>query len=162
MPELSRRTLLAAGASTVGLTTAGCLGDSTGEWESGTTIPATSATQYQGPNCNCCDEYARYLQGHLETTLAVEVRDDLAAVKNERGIDGPLQSCHTVELDEYVVEGHIPVDVVGTLLEDRPDITGIALPGMPGGAPGMGGVKDETWTVYVIGSGSKPRTFTEV
>ena len=162
MPELSRRTLLAAGASTIGLATAGCLGDGTNEWERDTTIPASSATQYQGPNCNCCDEYARYLEGHLETPFDVDVRDDLAAVKDERGIDRRLQSCHTVELDEYVVEGHIPVDVIGRLLEDGPDIAGIALPGMPAGSPGMGGTKDGTWTVYVIGSGDEPRTFTEV
>lgn len=162
MPELSRRTLLAAGASTLGLATAGCLGDGTGEWESDTTIQATIATQYQGPNCDCCDGYARYLQGHLETTLDVDVRDDLAAVKDERGIDSRLQSCHTVELDEYVVEGHIPVEVIGRLLEDGPDIAGIALPGMPAGTPGMGGTKDGTWTVYVIGSGDEFRTFTEV
>ncbi|SDR31726.1 Uncharacterized conserved protein [Natronobacterium texcoconense] len=156
----SRRGFLAAGAATIGLTVAGCLGDNTDEWESGETFAVASATQYQGPNCDCCDVYADYLADHLESDLETVTTDDLAGVKAGYGIAEPLQSCHTVVLDGTIVEGHVPVEVVGSALSD--DVTGIALPGMPAGSPGMGGEKDETWTVYELEDGGEPAVYTEL
>jgi hypothetical protein len=48
-----------------------------------------------------------------------------------------LSSCHTAIVDGYVIEGHIPADVIRRLLKERPDVKGIAVPGMPAGSPGM-------------------------
>jgi len=53
-------------------------------------------------------------------------------------------SCHTALVDGYVVEGHVPAEAIVTLLEDRADVIGLALPGMPPNAPGMGG-DEMTW-----------------
>lgn len=149
--------------STLGIALADCLGgdedattvdragDAAGS-ATGESLAVTSATLYQGPNCSCCGEYADYLQEYLETDLEVVVPDDPVAVKAERGVDAERRSCHTVALDDYVVEGHVPVGPIATLLETAPAIDGIALPGMPAGAPGMGGSKHETWTIYELGS----------
>ena len=49
-----------------------------------------------------------------------------------------LWSCHTARIDGYVIEGHVPFDALARLLETRPDVLGIAVPGMPAGSPGMG------------------------
>ncbi|NGM68203.1 metal-binding protein [Natronolimnobius sp. AArcel1] len=158
----SRLALLAAGTTALGISVAGCLGDGTGDWEQDQTLPVASATQYQGPSCDCCDVYADYLQDHLESELDVTVTDELDAVKQEHGIERDLRSCHTVVLDEYVVEGHMPVEGIETLFDDEPAINGIALPGMPAGSPGMGGEKTETWTVYGLEDGSDPSVYTDI
>jgi hypothetical protein len=40
-------------------------------------------------------------------------------------------------VDGYVVEGHVPADVIQRLLKERPNLVGVAVPGMPAGSPGM-------------------------
>ena len=48
-----------------------------------------------------------------------------------------LQSCHTAVVDGYVIEGHVPADLIDRLLRERPSVVGLAVPGMPVGSPGM-------------------------
>jgi len=48
-----------------------------------------------------------------------------------------LQSCHTAVVEGYVIEGHVPADLVDRLLRERPSVVGLAVPGMPVGSPGM-------------------------
>ena len=164
MLDASRRDLLLGVGGAIVASLAGCLDDQDdSDWELEDPISLTSATQYQGPNCDCCDEYAAYLDDQLETDLETVVTDELGSIKDEYGIADELRSCHTLELDGYVVEGHVPAEVIATLLEEKPAIDGIALPGMPAGSPGMGGDKDGPWTVYELGSGSGDDTvFTEL
>lgn len=64
---------------------------------------------------------------------------DRAAYRADLGVPDEVASCHTAIVDGYALEGHIPVGAIVTLLEDRPDAVGLALPGMPGDSPGMGG-----------------------
>ncbi len=61
----------------------------------------------------------------------------LMAIKAEHGVPARLQGCHTGVVEGYVIEGHVPADVMRRLLEDRPDVVGLAVPGMPVGSPGM-------------------------
>ncbi|WP_312910383.1 DUF411 domain-containing protein [Natronosalvus caseinilyticus] len=161
MRETSRRAALLAGGSALAVALTGCLSDGTDGWETDEAIPVTAATMYKGPNCNCCDGYAEYLDDSLTTDLETVVPDDLEAVKADRGIEPDLRSCHTLELDGYLVEGHVPAETIAALFEDEPDIAGIALPGMPPGSPGMGGKKDETWSVYEIRVGGDSAVYTE-
>ena len=71
--------------------------------------------------------------------FAVDVRDvvDVAAVKRKHGVPAALQACHTALVESYVIEGHVPADVVDQLLRERPKLVGLAVPGMPLGSPGM-------------------------
>lgn len=62
---------------------------------------------------------------------------DLTAVKTEHQVPPQLQSCHTAIVDGYVIEGHVPAGEIDRLLAERPDIAGLAVPGMPIGSPGM-------------------------
>ena len=48
-----------------------------------------------------------------------------------------LQSCHTAVVEGYVLEGHVPADLIDRLLRERPAVVGLAVPGMPIGSPGM-------------------------
>ena len=70
-------------------------------------------------------------------TVQVEDVKDLSAVKEEHQVPMQLQSCHTAIVDGYVIEGHVPVTEINRLLAEKPDIAGLAVPGMPIGSPGM-------------------------
>ncbi len=56
---------------------------------------------------------------------------NLQSIKRKYGVTSTLGSCHTAIVEGYVVEGHVPADVVWKLLEERPDVLGIAVPDMP-------------------------------
>ena len=70
-------------------------------------------------------------------TVHVEDVEDLLSVKTRYQVPPLLQSCHTAIVDGYVIEGHVPAADVERLLDERPDIAGLAVPGMPVGSPGM-------------------------
>ena len=53
------------------------------------------------------------------------------------GLPLKLASCHTSLAGGYVLEGHIPAEVVERVLRERPKVAGLAVPGMPVGSPGM-------------------------
>ncbi len=80
----------------------------------------------------------------------------LNAVRAEAGVSDELSSCHTAKVDGYTVEGHVPAADVQKMLKERPKITGIAVPGMPAGSPGMeGGTKQPYDTVAFTKGGAK-------
>ncbi|MCB0110280.1 MAG: DUF411 domain-containing protein [Caldilineaceae bacterium] len=76
------------------------------------------------------------MQEHGFTVQAEDVQD-LAAVKTHYAIPAELQSCHTAIVDGYLIEGHVPAQEIQRLLAERPDVVGLAVPGMPIGSPGM-------------------------
>ena len=118
---------------------------------------AKEVTLYKDPQCGCCEGYAAYLK---ENGFDVKVVNtgNLAAINTALGVPDELQACHTAMIDGYVVEGHVPVDAINRLLADKPNITGISLPGMPAGSPGMNGEKTEPLAIYEISQG-KPKVY---
>ncbi len=86
------------------------------------------------------------------------VTDDFEDVKVDLNIPDDMWSCHTLLVGGYYVEGHVPVEAIRKLLQEQPEIDGIALPGMPQGSPGMSGTKDGPWVIYSI-SGSSVEEF---
>jgi hypothetical protein len=78
--------------------------------------------------------------GHLRAqgfTVKVENLTNLRPIKAKYGIPPDLEACHTALVDGYVVEGHVPADLIVRLLRERPKVVGLAVPGMPAGSPGM-------------------------
>jgi hypothetical protein len=63
--------------------------------------------------------------------------DDLQSYKRQYGVPRELEACHTAVVGGYVIEGHVPADLIRTLLREKPDIRGLSVPGMPIGSPGM-------------------------
>lgn len=119
--------------------------------------PPLEATLYKNPGCQCCDAYADYLNRH-GFDITVVASPDLNAVKREYDIPQQLAACHTMPIEGYVVEGHVPVSVIERLLDERPDIRGISLPGMPLGSPGMSGQKQGPFVIHTIGDG-QPKVY---
>ena len=72
----------------------------------------------------------------------------LTTIKKEHGIPQRLHSCHTGVVGNYVIEGHVPGHVVSRLLQEKPDIVGLAVPGMPIGSPGMEGPNAQPYEVF--------------
>jgi hypothetical protein len=117
------------------------------------------ATLYKSPQCGCCEGYAEYLRAN---GFEVEVKPtfDLAEISRKAGVPESFQGCHTMFIDGYVVDGHVPLDTLNRLLTERPDIAGISLPGMPLGSPGMSGSKAGPFTIYAISKdGSQPTAY---
>ena len=120
-------------ATVVALTLGHALADGPALGLGGTTMTLTKS-----PTCTCCDAYADILrQAGVDVTIDVIL--DVAQHKVASGAPTQLWSCHTVDVDGYVVEGHVPLGAIEELLVTRPAVTGIALPGMPAGSPGMPG-----------------------
>jgi len=115
------------------------------------------ATLYKNPQCGCCEGYADYLR---KNGFEVEVKptNDLASISSTAGVPANFQGCHTMFVDGYVVDGHVPVRTVRKLLSERPDIAGITLAGMPMGSPGMAGRKTEPFTIYAVTKDGKAPT----
>ncbi len=94
---------------------------------------------------------------------AVQVEDvnDLNAVKKSHQVPPQLQSCHTAVVDGYVIEGHVPVSEIERLLAERPDIAGLAVPGMPVGSPGMevDGAADQPYDVIAFDNAGQMEVF---
>ena len=107
----------------------------------GTTAEAATARRismhvYKSPWCGCCGAWIDHMR---DAGLDVRVTEleDLAPVKARFGVSPELQSCHTGIIEGYVIEGHVPAPDVARLLKERPEATGLSVPGMPVGSPGM-------------------------
>jgi hypothetical protein len=91
--------------------------------------------------------------GHLQTTGFIVKSTDvsssqLTAVKNKHGIPSRLRSCHTGVVENYVIEGHVPGHLISRLLQEKPAVAGLAVPGMPIGSPGMEGPNPQPYEVF--------------
>ena len=115
----------------------------------GRPVALQQVTVYKTPTCGCCRAWVDHLRGH---GFEVVERDsaDLAPVKRAHGVPAELESCHTAIVAGYVVEGHVPADLVAKLLTERPDVAGLAVPGMPQGSPGMEGPVKEAYDVLAF------------
>jgi hypothetical protein len=91
---------------------------------------------YKSPTCGCCSAWIDHLR---DAGFVVRHRniEDVAAIKGRHGVPRQMWSCHTAIVGDYVVEGHVPAEDIRRLLEQAPQITGLAVPGMPAGSPGM-------------------------
>ncbi len=93
--------------------------------------------------------------GHLQANgFRVQKKDvfgkQFTDVKSKYGVPQRLYSCHTAVIDGYVIEGHVPADLIKRILKERPAIVGLAVPGMPVGSPGMEGPKPEPYEVLTF------------
>jgi hypothetical protein len=117
------------------------------------------AIVHTDPSCGCCGNWIAHLR---EAGFPVEVRETgmIDRVKVRLGVPDDLASCHTAEIDGYVVEGHVPADAIDRLLSERPQAIGLSVPGMPVGSPGMEvpGFEPEEFEVVLFG-GAGHETF---
>ena len=106
-----------------------------------------SLTVYQDPNCGCCTGWVEHMRDAGFKVNAIKT-PQMGAIKEKLGVPNSLSSCHTGVMDGsgQVVEGHVPAHVVQKMLTD-PSVKGVAAPGMPLNAPGMGPLNGNRITV---------------
>jgi hypothetical protein len=107
---------------------------------------------WKSATCQCCGNWVKHLEAN-GFTVKVNATEPgaLARLKREAGIGDKLASCHTAKIDGYVIEGHVPGTDIKRLVAEHPDATGLAVPGMPIGSPGMEqGAEAEPYDVLLI------------
>ena len=117
------------------------------------TAELESITVYKSPTCGCCSKWVSHLHANGFEVEAID-RQNMNDVKLDAGIPRQLASCHTAKIGGYVIEGHVPAADIKRLLKERPDVAGLAVPGMPMGSPGMEGHRQDRYEVLTFtGSG---------
>ncbi len=90
----------------------------------------------------------------IYTTEETYTEDVSSALTKKYQIPRNMESCHTAVIEDYFVEGHMPVEAIIKLLEEKPDIDGISLPGMRSGSPGMPGQQAGAFKIYALSDGT--------
>jgi hypothetical protein len=112
---------------------------------------------WKSPTCGCCKDWIRHLEAHGFRVRAHDQGNSDA--RAALGIPLAYGSCHTARVGGYAIEGHVPAREILRLLKDKPAATGLAVPAMPIGSPGMdgpeyGGRKDPYDVLLVRRDGS--------
>lgn len=129
--------------------------------------PATAVAEpemmsvYKSPWCGCCAGWVDHMRA-AGFQVEVTEMEDLQGIKALAGVPAEAMSCHTAMIDAYAVEGHVPADIITRLLEERPAVSGIAVPGMPIGSPGMEGPNPQAYSVKTFTEGEVAGTFATV
>jgi hypothetical protein len=97
-------------------------------------LPLVTVTR--DPDCGCCGGWIAHIEAE-GFPVRIVTSADVDSLKQRLGVPSELSSCHTAEVDGYVIEGHVPAAALRRLLLERPAATGLAVPGMPAGSPGM-------------------------
>jgi hypothetical protein len=88
--------------------------------------------------CGCCEHWVALMEGSGRFEPTMRDEPDMPALKGRLGVPDYLASCHTAEVEGYVIEGHVPAEDIVRLIEQHPaGVRGLAVPGMPIGSPGM-------------------------
>src|SRR5215467_15092854 len=117
-------------------------------------------TVHKDPTCGCCSGWVQHLQKAGFVTKVFDTTD-IDAVKKRLGVPDDLAACHTAEVAGYVIEGHVPAAALKLFLAEKPNATGLAVPAMPIGSPGMEGGKPEKYDAVLFGPDGR-RTYVSV
>jgi hypothetical protein len=119
---------------------------------------AGQVTVYRKASCGCCGKWVDHMKA-AGFEVTVHVLDDVDTAPGRERVPSSLRSCHTGTVGRYAIEGHIPADVVKDLLKKRPDVDGIAVPGMPLGSPGMESPDPVNYEVVAFDKQGRTSTF---
>jgi hypothetical protein len=126
-------------------------------------LPANApvAVVYKDPNCSCCKAWVEHMR---QNGFRVETNDvapePLAEIKAAGHVPANGKSCHTARVGQYVIEGHVPADLVKKLLSEHPaDIAGLTVPGMVTGSPGMEGPSPQHYDVIAFTANGQTRVY---
>jgi hypothetical protein len=100
------------------------------------TMDPATLTVYKSPTCGCCVKWVDHLKAAGFQTV-VHNESDMDEVKDNLGVPKALRSCHTAQVGQYLIEGHVPAEDIRGLLDRKPKVAGLAVPGMPSSVPGM-------------------------
>lgn len=111
--------------------------------------PKIALLVYKDPGCGCCEKWVEYM-GKAGFEVSARNTSDMDTIKRRYGVAPAIASCHTALAEGYVIEGHVPSDLVLKLLKDKPKVAGLAVPGMVTGSPGMDGPNPRGYDVVAF------------
>jgi hypothetical protein len=150
---ITRWTAIAAVAATVTVGIAAATGSGTAPVPpSAASAQSVEVTVWKSPTCGCCSKWVEHMAA---AGFKVTARDtsDMQAVKRRLAVPDAMGSCHTAVVQGYVIEGHVPAADIQRLLREKPKVTGLAVPGMVTGSPGMEGGRSDPYEVVAFGDG---------
>ena len=115
-------------------------------------------TVYKTRTCGCCGKWVEHLRANGFEPVVNDVQST-ADYRKKFGVPEALASCHTATVGGYAIEGHIPAADIHRLLKEKPKATGIAVPGMPMGSPGMEGARRDAYSVILFDASGKTSVF---
>lgn len=122
---------------------------------------AATLTVNKSPFCGCCAKWIEHVRQHGLAVKTVETQD-LDAVAKRLRVPDAVRSCHTAEIGGYFIEGHVPAGDIQRLLSQKPKALGIAVAGMPPGAPGMdSGGPTKPFATLIVSATGKPRVYAQ-
>jgi hypothetical protein len=119
---------------------------------------AEKLTVYRSRTCGCCGKWVQHMRDNGFGVIE-HVVEQMENAPNRNRVPQNLQSCHIATVGKYIVEGHVPADVVKDMLRKNPEIEGIAVPGMPAGSPGMESPNPEHYDVIAFTKAGKTWVF---
>ncbi|MBV6626490.1 MAG: DUF411 domain-containing protein [Rivularia sp. (in: Bacteria)] len=123
---------------------------------------AKEVTVFRSPECGCCEDWIKHMQKHGFAIKDDIKTEEMPAIKQEYKVPQQLESCHTAIIDGYVIEGHVPADDIKNFIAQSPKQTGLSVPGMPSGTPGMEmGNQKQPFAVVSFDQDSKIEIFKE-
>lgn len=120
----------------------------------------TSITIYKSSTCGCCTKWVDHIRAGGFSPV-VHDEEEMDKLKDKLKVPNGVRSCHTAQVDGYLIEGHVPATDIRRLLAERPKVAGLAVPEMPPLTPGMApaGVKPHDFDVLAFQSDGSTRTF---
>lgn len=119
-------------------------------------MAASDIVMHRDPGCGCCEAWAAQVAKAFGQSVKIVDQPNRTGLHKRLGMQPRLASCHTALIDGIAFEGHVPIADMKRVLATRPaGVTGLAVPGMPIGSPGMevpGRVPDK-FTVVAFGPG---------
>lgn len=125
--------------------------------------PALSV--FKTPTCGCCSKWVDHMKkAGFEVTVTDMPKASLDNVKTKHNVPSAVHSCHTAIVEGYAIEGHVPATEVKRLLKEKQKVTGIAVPGMPIGSPGMEspGITAHPYDVLSFDAQGKTKVFATI
>ena len=131
-------------------------------------IDISKVLSYRSASCGCCKKWVNHLRDNgLE--VVDNIVEDISEIKKQYNVPNNLRSCHSAKIDNYMIEGHVPIESINKLFREKPSISGIAVPGMPHGSPGMGTHSHkshshnyETYKVFSFSNNGKTKIFGQI
>ncbi|MCK9621403.1 MAG: DUF411 domain-containing protein [Methylobacter sp.] len=119
---------------------------------------ATQVEVFKNPHCGCCGKWIEHLQQNGFQVSTREV-NDVPAARKKLGMPDRLGSCHTAQVGDYIIEGHVPAADIQRLLKEKPNALGLAVPSMPPGSPGMETAKPVPYETLLVQADGSTRIF---
>ena len=99
-------------------------------------IDIPRVVSYRSASCGCCKKWLNHLRDN-ELEVVDNIVENISEIKQKYNVPNNLRSCHTAKIGNYKIEGHVPIESINTLFKEKAIISGLAVPGMPHGSPGM-------------------------